>query len=259
MIIIAESKQENELVEKLAKENFARAVRREDGYAVTVWSVGDVVGRKNNITEEGAERFLECYENRLKDNCISGGDVFLEEADYDGYETLPVEAAEYEVVEVCDKLMLFTNERVRSWQVPEGLYLYHLRESDNGDRFCSIENHVGVNHGGSVLSKEPLALGSSGFILFARDAEPNFIGSGDVSIDGYLNGVKAAFISVWDGGTEIISPCMVNVCTNEVFDVQKVDAANVNTLDAEFVEIDGERFAVCQKDEADLTSDFWYK
>ena len=258
MIIIAENKQENELVEKLAKENYARAIRYENGFAMTTWSVDDVMGFKTDITREGAEAFLEMFENRLKDNCISGGDIFLEEADYSGYKLLPTDVDDYEVVEVCDKFMLFTNERIRSWQVPEGLYLYHLRESDNGNGFCSIEAHAGCNHGGSLLSKEPIDLGPNGFISFNEDTEPNFIGNGDVSIDDYLNGLNASFVSVWDGGTEIVTSCKVNVCTNEVFDVQKVDAADVNTLDAEFVEIDGERYDVHQKADADLTSDFWY-
>ena len=188
MLIIAETKQENEIVRKLAEQNGARAVMREDGYAVTYWSVEDVKGHNGSVTDEGAEEFLERYEKRLGESAIEGGNDFLDYADYEGYAILPETNEDYEAVEICDKLMLFTNGRIRRWQVPEGLYLYHLRESDYGDRFCSIENYVGVNHGGSVLSKEPIDLGPNGYISFTEDTEPNFIGSGYVSIRDYLDG-----------------------------------------------------------------------
>lgn len=259
MIIIAETKQENELVEKLAKEHHSRAIKREDGYAVTVWSVDDVVGCKDNVTKEAAEQFLEFYENRLKDSVIDGGSDFIRDADYSGFEQLPETVDEYEIVEVCGKHMLFTNSRIRSWQVPDGLFLYHLRESDDGDRFCSIEKSVGVNHGGSVLSKEPIDLGPLGFIFFTEDTEPNFTGVGDVSIEAYVTDLNATFISIWDNGTQIMSPCKVNLATREVFDIQPVDAPGVDILIGEDVQIGEERFSVSPKDEADLEAEFWRK
>lgn len=57
---------------------------------------------------------------------------------------------EYEVIEAAGVKALFTNERLTADNIPKGLYCYHLRESDNGDRFASIENIVTVYHGGSV-------------------------------------------------------------------------------------------------------------
>lgn len=49
---------------------------------------------------------------------------------------------EYEVIEAAGVKALFTNERLTADNIPKGLYCYHLRESDNGDRFASIENIV---------------------------------------------------------------------------------------------------------------------
>lgn len=188
MIIIAETKQENEIVEQMAKNlPGARAITREEAYAVNYWSIEDVIGHNDSITKEGAEAFLEYYENRLKEGTTEGGNDFLDYADYDGYKLLKDDEEDYEVVEILDKLMLFSNGRIRKWQVPEGLYLYHLRESDDGDRFCSIESNVAVNHGGSILSKEPLDLGPNGYISFTEDTEPNFVGC-DVSINDFISG-----------------------------------------------------------------------
>ena len=59
-----------------------------------------------------------------------------------------------DVIEVLDRRALFSNGRLMPEQIPEGLYAYDLRHSDDGDRFCSIEPKVGVNHGGTVLMSE---------------------------------------------------------------------------------------------------------
>ena len=74
------------------------------------------------------------------------------------------------------KFALFTNGRLTDADIPQGLYCYHLRHSDDGGCFCSVEPKVGVNHGGSVITKEPLDFGAEGYIPFTDDTEPNFIG-----------------------------------------------------------------------------------
>lgn len=43
-------------------------------------------------------------------------------------------------------------------------------------RFCSIEPKVGVNHGGTVLMRDILDFGESGYIPLDEDTEPNFLG-----------------------------------------------------------------------------------
>lgn len=81
-----------------------------------------------------------------------------------------------DVIEVLDRRALFSNGRLMPEQIPEGLYAYDLRHSDNGDRFCSIEPKVGVNHGGTVLMRDILDFGESGYIPLNEDTEPNFLG-----------------------------------------------------------------------------------
>ena len=80
------------------------------------------------------------------------------------------------VIEVLDRRALFSNGRLMPEQIPEGLYAYDLRHSDDGDRFCSIEPKVGVNHGGTVLMRDILDFGESGYIPLDEDTEPNFLG-----------------------------------------------------------------------------------
>ena len=79
-------------------------------------------------------------------------------------------------IEVLDRRALFSNGRLIPEQIPEGLYAYDLRHSDDGDRFCAIEPKVGVNHGGTVLMRDILDFGESGYIPLDEDTEPNFLG-----------------------------------------------------------------------------------
>lgn len=81
-----------------------------------------------------------------------------------------------DVIEVLDRRALFSNGRLMPEQIPEGLYAYDLRHSDDGGRFCSVEPRVGVNHGGTILLKEVLDFGESGYIPLDEDTEPNFLG-----------------------------------------------------------------------------------
>lgn len=81
-----------------------------------------------------------------------------------------------DVIEVLDRRALFSNGRLMPEQIPEGLYAYDLRHIDDGDRFCSIEPKVGVNHGGTVLMRDILDFGESGYIPLDEDTEPNFLG-----------------------------------------------------------------------------------
>ena len=81
-----------------------------------------------------------------------------------------------DVIEILDRRALFSNGRLLPEEVPEGLYAYDLRHSDDGDRFCTVEPKVGVNHGGTVLMRDILDFGESGYIPLDEDTEPNFLG-----------------------------------------------------------------------------------
>ena len=93
---------------------------------------------------------------------------------------------DFELIELFDQDALFTNDRLTPADVPKGLYLYHLRMTDDGEQFGSIENNVTVNHGGSILTKEPLDLGSSGCIEFTDETSPNFLGQ-DITMHDFVD------------------------------------------------------------------------
>ena len=80
-----------------------------------------------------------------------------------------------DVIELLDKKALFSNRRITPEEIPEGLYAYDLRHSDEENCFVSIEPKVDVNYGGTILMKERLDFGKSGAIYFTEDSSPNFL------------------------------------------------------------------------------------
>lgn len=58
---------------------------------------------------------------------------------------------------------LYTICRVDRETLPEGWYCYDLRHEDHGD-FCTLENHVFVDHAGSVIVKDPIDIPDGGII-----------------------------------------------------------------------------------------------
>lgn len=61
----------------------------------------------------------------------------------------------YEVIVIFNKPMLFTCERLDRNNVPEGMFCYDIRHDDNcGGDMVEIKDKVGVNHWGTVMSKE---------------------------------------------------------------------------------------------------------
>ena len=113
-------------------------------------------------------------------------------ADKSGYISLNDEP--YESISLFGKNALFTNERLTDKDIPHGLYCYHLRESDDGGGFCSIERFVAVNHGGSVITKEPIDLGEQGYIPFTDETSPNFLGE-EITIEDYMRNIPEQKLS----------------------------------------------------------------
>ena len=102
--------------------------------------------------------------------------VPYDEAEAKELKTQAMTEEKLDVIEILDRRALFSNGRLMPEQIPEGLYAYDLRHSDDGGRFCSIEPKVGVNHGGTVLVRDVLDFGENGYIPLDEDTEPNFLG-----------------------------------------------------------------------------------
>lgn len=87
-----------------------------------------------------------------------------------------LDAEKLECVELLEQPALFTNGRLTADDIPRGLYVYHLRHSDGGERIASIEPQVSVNHAGSVVTKKPISFGEKGYVEFDDESSPNFTG-----------------------------------------------------------------------------------
>lgn len=80
-----------------------------------------------------------------------------------------------ELIEFAGQTAAFTEFRITDADIMKGLHSYHLRHDDEGD-FCALEKRVTVNHGGTVITKEPIDLGEKGFIPINEENYPNFLG-----------------------------------------------------------------------------------
>ena len=64
---------------------------------------------------------------------------------------------------------------------------------------------------------------------------------------------NATFISVWDGGFHIETPCKVNTTTGEIFDIEIINA-DVDILEYESVRLDnGKEYEITDK------AFYWYE
>ena len=87
----------------------------------------------------------------------------------------------FQHLEVFDKPALFTTGRIARDTVPKGWYCYDIRGSDDDPgELCYMEENVVVNHAGSVLMPEKLAMPKSGR-LDVRD-ELGFLDEGNMTL-----------------------------------------------------------------------------
>ena len=99
----------------------------------------------------------------------------------------PKDATKYQEVEIFDIPALFSNGRVTPADIPEEMYCYDLRGSDDDPGMpVMVENHVVVNHAGSIITAKPLDLGEDGRLALTEDEGLNFVG-GEISAYRFFN------------------------------------------------------------------------
>ncbi|MEG0824432.1 MAG: LPD28 domain-containing protein [Oscillospiraceae bacterium] len=81
----------------------------------------------------------------------------------------------YELCELDGKPVAFTNMRLDRQTIPDGLFCYDIRDSDNLDGSCAeVKAHVMVNHWGTILCKSPFPLDEYG--SYYPTGEMNYLG-----------------------------------------------------------------------------------
>ena len=99
----------------------------------------------------------------------------------------PKDAPKYQEVEIFDVPALFSNGRITLADLPEGLYRYDLRGSDDDPGMpVTVEQNVAVNHAGAIITAKPLDLGEDGRLYLTEDEGLNFVG-GEISMQRFFN------------------------------------------------------------------------
>lgn len=99
----------------------------------------------------------------------------------------PIDANEtdYERFEILGHDALFTCLRIDRKTLPDGLYAYDLRDSDDCDGAPSeLKTFVVVNHWGTVITKEPIEGADEGIVLDEDDY--NYLGE-DMMLGEFAN------------------------------------------------------------------------
>ena len=99
----------------------------------------------------------------------------------------PKDAPKYQEVEIFDVPALFSDGRIALADLPEGLYRYDLRGSDDDPGMpVTVEQNVAVNHAGAIITAKPLDLGEDGCLYLTEDEGLNFVG-GEISMQRFFN------------------------------------------------------------------------
>ena len=121
---------------------------------------------------------------------------------------------EYQEIELFEKPALFSNGRISRDDLPEGIYCYDLRGSDNDPgEPVSVEDRVVVNHAGSVILATPLELPESGYLPLTEENGLNFNG-GILTLSQFLQEQKK------DRRTEEVEAESISYAVCQYFGIQ---------------------------------------
>lgn len=69
--------------------------------------------------------------------------------------------------------------------------------------------------------------------------------------------IPAKFTSVWDGGIHVTTDCMVDPATKRIVDIELADVTGIETLDYEYVTVNGIKHPAGQLGSED--ADYYYE
>lgn len=83
---------------------------------------------------------------------------------------MDIHKTRFEAVEICGVPALFTVERVRRSELPNGIYAYDMQTSEEDwSQPCLLACHITVEHYGTVLTGQRIDLPESGYCDLAAD------------------------------------------------------------------------------------------
>ena len=89
---------------------------------------------------------------------------------------IPTDAPKYEAVEIFGQPALFDDARIDAAKIPDGLFRYELRGSDDDPGMpATLEQKVVVNHAGTIITAKPLAIPEEGYLLLTDENGLNFL------------------------------------------------------------------------------------
>ena len=97
----------------------------------------------------------------------------------------------FEPMKLFGKLVLFTPSRIKTEDIPSGLYRYELRHDDECQGIiCQISTRILVNHWGTILSNKPIKLDPDGYRDIDEDKDIEYLSSPAITVSQYQKRFK---------------------------------------------------------------------
>ena len=178
-------------------DKIASVLKNVDSYNLKYFNVYSSDFAKDYLKQYLDESFPKEYLELVNTNAL--GDKLLKELDggYTPYGILLKSSNEqilgkerkheFVLADFLSKHVLFTEDRLKAEEVPEGLYKYEFR-SGAEYTYATLEEKVGVDFSGTILSKVPFDLGKDEYIDLENEVDgiPDFLDT-EMSIAEFIN------------------------------------------------------------------------
>lgn len=148
---------------------FVEAIRRSASVPITFEPIGSNADGYFSLDEQK----IVIRDNMSEVQTVS---ALLHELAHSKLHNTKAKEEKLQEVEVFGEKALFSNSRIDKSEVPDGLYCYDLRGSDNNPgNPVAVEENVTVNHAGCIISAKPIDIPENGYVPLNDSL--NFLGS----------------------------------------------------------------------------------
>ena len=156
---ISEMHPEVEITHSWANEDYAQQC------GVRTYLGGEIIeSHIPETTKETIEMAVEIWGGELEDCGLA--------LSADGTDYINIEYPSFQVMEIGDTQVLYSETPFKPWDIPQGMHLYQLQKNMLGDRFSSVKAvPMDGSEGGCVVSRIPLDLGDTGKMKLTGDMQ----------------------------------------------------------------------------------------
>ena len=137
--------------------------------------IRELIAEDKYLSPKAKEAYAEYKREQEKEALADEQEKLVDAIEAGEAQEEPTTAEAFEKVEIFGQTAAFSNERMPDDAIPDGMFKYELRGSDDDPgMFNTLEHHVGVNHVGTIITANPIEIPEQGYISVGD--EINFLG-----------------------------------------------------------------------------------